>query len=132
MGGSIAEHLIEQVAGRHPEIPENTVGTVRLDLHDGGTTEHWRLAIDHQDVQVARSTAEADMVVHADRGVFERLATGSPRLVAALLRNDITVQGDVRLLLTLRRLFPGPPGAHRPRAPERVAGARPPSGTEAR
>ncbi|MFU8849795.1 SCP2 sterol-binding domain-containing protein [Micromonospora sp. SL1-18] len=132
MGGSIAEHLIEQVVGHHPEIPENTAGTVRLDLHDGGSTEHWYLTIDHQNVQVARATGEADMVVHADREVFERLATGNPRLVSALLRNDITVQGDVRLLLTLRRLFPGPPGARHPRQAERGPAVCPAPGAEAR
>ncbi|MEU8262522.1 SCP2 sterol-binding domain-containing protein [Micromonospora sp. NPDC048999] len=132
MGGSIAEHLIEQVAGRHNEIPENTAGTVRLDLHDGGTTEHWYLTIDHQDVRVARSAGEADMVVHVDRDVFERIATGSPRLVSALLRNDITVQGDVRLLMTLRRLFPGPPEARHAREAERSAGTPPAPGAEAR
>ncbi|MFU8873819.1 SCP2 sterol-binding domain-containing protein [Micromonospora sp. SL4-19] len=132
MGGSITEHLIEQVAGRHPEIPENTAGTVRLDLHDGGSTEHWYLTIDHQDVRVARAAGDADMVVHVDREVFERIATGSPRLVSALLRNDITVQGDVRLLLTLRRLFPGPPGAQDPRGAGRGAGRTPAPGAEAR
>ncbi|MEU2614795.1 SCP2 sterol-binding domain-containing protein [Micromonospora sp. NPDC007271] len=131
MGASIAEHLITQVAGRHPEIPENTAGTVRLDLSDGGRTEHWYLTIDHQDVRVARSSEDADMVVRADREVFERLAEGSPRLVAAQLRNDITVQGDVRLLMALRRLFPGPPGARHPREAERDAAARPAPGTGA-
>ncbi|MFD2766205.1 SCP2 sterol-binding domain-containing protein [Micromonospora eburnea] len=130
MGDSMAQRLIEQVGGRHPELPETTAGTVRLDLHDGGSTEHWYLTIDDQNVQVTRSTDDADMVVHASRAVFDRLAAGSPRLVAALLRNDINVQGDVRLLLTLRRLFPGPSGARRPRQAD--GGTRPGTGTETR
>ncbi|MFJ8580562.1 SCP2 sterol-binding domain-containing protein [Micromonospora sp. NPDC093277] len=130
MGDSMAERLIEQAAGRHPELPEGTAGTVRLDLHDGGTTDHWYLTIDHQNVQVGRSTADADTVVHADRAVFDQLAAGYPRLVAALLRNDINVQGDMRLLLTLRRLFPGPSEARHPRNADRRT--RPATRTEAR
>ncbi|SCF28894.1 SCP-2 sterol transfer family protein [Micromonospora viridifaciens] len=132
MGALSAEHLITQVvAGRHPELPEGTAGTVRLDLRDGASTEHWYLTIDHQDVRVTRSSEDADTVVHADREVFDRLAHGNPRLLSALLRNDLTVQGDMRLLMTLRRLFPGPPGARDPREAARDAGARPASGTEA-
>ncbi|SBT39092.1 SCP2 sterol-binding domain-containing protein [Micromonospora narathiwatensis] len=132
MGASMAEQVIEQVAGRHPELPEHTAGTVRLDLHDGGRTEHWYLTIEHQNVEVGRSTADADMVVHADRAVFDRLASGNPRLVAALLRNDINVQGDMRLLLTLRRLFPGPSAARHPRHADQGTGGRSAPGTEAR
>jgi hypothetical protein len=115
MGVSAVEHLERGVAGRHPELPENTAGTLRLDLNDGGHTEHWYLTIDHQIVQVARSADEAELIVRADREVFDRLAAGRLHLVAALLSNDLTAQGNLRLLLTLRRLFPGPPGARHPR-----------------
>ncbi|RZU74504.1 SCP-2 sterol transfer family protein [Micromonospora kangleipakensis] len=115
MGVSAVEHLERRVAGRHPELPENTAGTLRLDLRDGGHTEHWYLTIDHQNVEVARSPDEAELIVRADREVFDRLAAGQLHVVAGLLRNDLTAQGNLRLLLTLRRLFPGPPGARHPR-----------------
>ncbi|MFI7210031.1 SCP2 sterol-binding domain-containing protein [Micromonospora maritima] len=115
MSVSAAEHLARGAAGRHPELPETTSGTIRLDLRDGGHTDHWYLTIDRQDVRVARLAEEADLVVRADREVFDRMAAGRLHPAAALLRNDLTVQGDLKLLLTLRRLFPGPPEARHPR-----------------
>ncbi|PTA46224.1 SCP2 sterol-binding domain-containing protein [Micromonospora sp. RP3T] len=115
MSTSAAEHLARGAAGRHPELPETTSGTIRLDLREGGRTEHWYLSIDRQDVRVARSAEEADLVVHADREVFDRIAAGHLHLAAAVLRNDISAQGNLQLLMTLRRIFPGPPGARHPR-----------------
>ncbi|MCZ7438647.1 SCP2 sterol-binding domain-containing protein [Micromonospora sp. WMMC241] len=115
MSTSAAEHLARAAAGRHPELPETTSGTVRLDMLEGGRTEHWYLTIDRQDVRVERSAEEADLVVRADREVFDRIAAGRLHLAAALLRNDLAGQGNLRLLMTLRRLFPGPPDARHPR-----------------
>ncbi|WP_433286801.1 SCP2 sterol-binding domain-containing protein [Micromonospora sp. CA-244673] len=115
MSASAAEYLTRQVAGRHPDLPENTGGTIRLDLRDGARTEHWYLTIDHQEVWVTRVSDDADLVVRADREVFDRMADGRLNAAAALLRNDLTAQGDLRLLLSLRRLFPGPADARHPR-----------------
>ncbi|MEU4477530.1 SCP2 sterol-binding domain-containing protein [Micromonospora sp. NPDC023966] len=121
MSASAAEYLARQVAGPHPDLPETTAGTVRLDLRDGARTDHWYLTIDHQEVRVDRLADEAELVIGADREVFDRIASGRLNPAAALLRNDLTAQGNLRLLLTLRRLFPGPPGARHPRE---VAGER--------
>ncbi|WP_200210603.1 SCP2 sterol-binding domain-containing protein [Micromonospora coerulea] len=112
---SATQHLARRVAGRHPELPENIAGTLRLDLRDGGHTEHWYLTIGQQHVDVAPSADDAELIVRGDRGVFDRMAAGELHLAAALLRNDLTVQGNVQLLGTLRRLFPGPPDARHPR-----------------
>ncbi|MEU0153127.1 SCP2 sterol-binding domain-containing protein [Micromonospora fulviviridis] len=121
MSASAAEYLDREVAGRYPDLPETTAGTLRLDLRDGARTEHWYLTIDHQEVRVDRLADEAELVIRADREVFDRMAAGRLNPAAALLRNDLTAQGNLRLLLTLRRLFPGPPGARHPRE---VAGER--------
>ncbi|NJP34341.1 SCP2 sterol-binding domain-containing protein [Micromonospora thermarum] len=99
----------------HPDLPETTAGTVRLDARADGRTEHWYLTIADQRVAVTRSTAEADLVVRADRAVLDRIAAGTLHPAAALGRNDLTVRGDIRLFMMLRRLFPGPPGARHPR-----------------
>ncbi|WP_433318002.1 SCP2 sterol-binding domain-containing protein [Micromonospora chersina] len=123
MSVSAAEYLDREVAGRHPDLPETTAGTMRLDLRDGARTEHWYLTIDHQEVRVARLADEADLVVRADREVFDRIAAGRLHPAAALLRNDLTAQGNLRLLLSLRRIFPGPPDARHPREVAR-AGSR--------
>ncbi|WP_431875883.1 SCP2 sterol-binding domain-containing protein [Micromonospora marina] len=115
MSVSAVEHLTRGTAGRYPELPETTSGTIRLDLRDGGSTEHWYLTVDRQDVRVDRLAEEADLVVGADREVFDRIAAGRLHPAAALLRNDLTARGELKLLMTLRRIFPGPPGARDPR-----------------
>jgi ubiquinone biosynthesis protein UbiJ len=115
MTTSAADYLERSVPGRHPDLPETTAGTLRLDLQEDGQTAHWYLTIDRQHVQVSRSADDADLVVRADRSVFDRLAAGHGHIGSALLRNEVTVQGNLRLLMSLRRLFPGPAHARHPR-----------------
>ncbi|WP_026321946.1 SCP2 sterol-binding domain-containing protein [Salinispora fenicalii] len=102
-------------SGRHPDLPETTSGTVRLDLREDGRTEHWHLTIADQQVRVDQRGGDADLVLRADRAVFDRIASGALHPAAALGRNDLTVHGDIRLFMMLRRLFPGPPDARHPR-----------------
>ncbi|MFG3707933.1 SCP2 sterol-binding domain-containing protein [Micromonospora sp. NPDC047670] len=90
-------------------------GTLRLDLHEGAQTTHWLLRIDRGRVQVSREDQEADTVVGTSPALFEDLATGREDGVAALLRGDMTVTGDLRLVLQLERLFPSPPDSRGPR-----------------
>ncbi|WBB69930.1 SCP2 sterol-binding domain-containing protein [Micromonospora sp. WMMD812] len=115
MGTTVADYLRGLGPGLRPELPETTAGTLRLDAREDGRTEHWLLTIADQHVEVSRSAEDADLVVRADRSVFDEMATGHVHVSAALLRNDLTVQGDIRLLNLLRRIFPGPPGARHPR-----------------
>ncbi|MGW4500063.1 SCP2 sterol-binding domain-containing protein [Micromonospora sp. NPDC004336] len=90
-------------------------GTLRLDLNEGARTTHWLLRIDRGRVRVSQEDQEADTVVGASPELFEDLASGREDGVAALLRGDMTVTGDLRLVLQLERLFPSPPDTHGPR-----------------
>jgi hypothetical protein len=117
----VAERLSRLGTGRWPELPETTTGSLRLDVREDGRTEHWYLDIADQHVRVTRSADEADLVVRADRTVFDQLAAGEGHVVQSLLRNELTVQGDIRLLMLLRRIFPGPGGARHPRELGRAA-----------
>lgn len=125
MPTSAAEYLDRSVPGRHPALPETTCGTVRLDIHENAHTDHWYLTIDRQNVGVSRSAADAELVVRADRDVFDRLAAGRIHIGSALLTNEVSAQGNLRLLMTLRRIFPGPPEARHPREVARTRGGRP-------
>ncbi|MEV0724889.1 SCP2 sterol-binding domain-containing protein [Micromonospora purpureochromogenes] len=115
MATSGAEFLERLTSRRRPQLPETLSGTIRLDLHDGGSTEHWYLTVHDQCVDVTRSPDDADLVVRADREVFDRLVDGRTEVVQSLMRNELTVQGEMRLLLALRRIFPGPVDARHPR-----------------
>lgn len=46
---------------------------------------------------------------------FDKVTRGEANPIAALLRNEITVQGNLLLFHYFQRLLPGPPGAHDPR-----------------
>ncbi|MGC5329812.1 SCP2 sterol-binding domain-containing protein [Micromonospora sp. DT62] len=94
-------------------------GTLRLDLHEGAQTTHWLMRIDRGKVWVSRDDREADTVIGTSPALFENIAAGREDGVAALLRGDITVTGDLRLVLQLERLFPSHPDACGPRGPYR-------------
>ncbi|WP_433387153.1 SCP2 sterol-binding domain-containing protein [Micromonospora sp. KLBMP9576] len=96
-------------------------GTLRVDLHEGPQTSHWLLRVDHGRVQVTREERDADTVVGMDPELFEALAEGREAGLAALLRGDLAVTGDLRRLVLLDRLFPGPPDS---RGPRRFEGRR--------
>ncbi|MFD6565623.1 SCP2 sterol-binding domain-containing protein [Micromonospora profundi] len=124
MGATAAQFLQHLDAGRLTDLPETTSVTVRLDVRCDGCTEHWYLTIADQRVQVTRSSDDADLVVGASRDVFDKLANGQMHLAVALLRNELTVRGNMALLMLLRRVFPGPAGARHPRELGRAALAR--------
>ncbi|MEU6077510.1 SCP2 sterol-binding domain-containing protein [Micromonospora sp. NPDC047074] len=90
-------------------------GTLRLDLHQGAQTTHWLLRIDRGQVRVSQEDQDADTVIGTSPELFDDLATGREHGIAALLRGDMTVTGNVRLLVQLERLFPSNPDARGPR-----------------
>ncbi|MGC4807109.1 SCP2 sterol-binding domain-containing protein [Micromonospora sp. DT233] len=90
-------------------------GTVRFDLREGAQTTHWLLTIDEGRLAVSQADREADTVIMTSPALFEELATGREHGLAAFLRGDMTASGDVRLVVPVERLFPGPPTSQGPR-----------------
>jgi len=106
------EKFFEALAtrGREPLL-RSASGTLRFDLVDGGAVEHWRVAIKKGDVSVSQEKAKADAVVRVDRDLFDRIVTGRENAMAATLRGVLVPEGDLGLVMSFQRLFPGPPGA---------------------
>lgn len=94
-------------------------GTVRFEIVDGKRIERFNVTVDGGDLTVSGRSVRAQGVVRADRALFERIATGELNPIAAVLRGELAIQGDWRLLVLLQRLFPSPP---RKKASRRVAG----------
>ncbi|WFE41997.1 SCP2 sterol-binding domain-containing protein [Micromonospora sp. WMMD998] len=92
-----------------------TSGTLRFDLHEGARSTHWLLEIDRGRVRVRPEDGEADTVVGTGPRIFGALVEGRENAIAALLRGDMTVVGDLRLVLQIERVFPGPPDSRGPR-----------------
>jgi putative sterol carrier protein len=95
----------------HEPLLEKINGTLRFDLRSRQRTDHWLITIRRGDVTIAEQDGSADCVVQMDRALFARVADGTENAVAALLRGEIGVEGDIELLMLFDRLFPGPPDA---------------------
>lgn len=108
--------FFERLGRRRAEMLSRRVRmTLRFDLEGGGGIDHWFAAFDEGTVRVAHEERQADFTVRANKGLFDRIVTGEVDLGAALFRNQIAVEGNLSGLALLRKLLPGPPGAHDPR-----------------
>jgi len=106
--------LFEELGRRaHEPLLEKVSGTIRFEIVNGKHTERWLVSIDKGDVSVSRKNVRADCTFHADKAVFERLASGEMNAMAAFLRGDIVLDGDSELLVPFQRLLPGPPRRRR-------------------
>jgi ubiquinone biosynthesis protein UbiJ len=74
-------------------------------------------------VDVTRDASAADCVVQAKAEVMDGLASGRSNALTALLRGELSLEGDRRLLVKVQRLFPVPIG-RRATDSSRVVGRR--------
>ena len=96
-------------------LPAKVNGSVRFDLSRGDQCDHWLVAVKQGNVFVSRDAADADAVVRADADTFRSIVTGETNMLAALLRNELSVEGNLPLVLAFRRAIPSAPGASDPR-----------------
>lgn len=123
----VAAEFFNSLPGRAPALMRLPVaGTIRLDLVEDRRTEHWYVMVAPGRAEVSRDERPTDAILTMNVPVFDELVTGRTRAIAAVLRNDATFGGDVRLFLALQRFFPAQPGTRDPRevAREKVAARR--------
>ncbi len=94
-----------EARGREPLLAR-TKGTIRFDL---GRGKGWLVSIEEGRISASRVNSRADAVVHVSEGLMEDLVTGRANATAAMLRGEVLVEGDLALVQTFQRLFPGPP-----------------------
>jgi hypothetical protein len=94
----------------HDPLLAKAKGSARFEVVEGGRTERWLVTIDRGDLTVSRRNAAADCVVRADRATFDRIAAGRANFLAAALRGEVALRGDLSLLVLIQRLFPRPAG----------------------
>ena len=108
--GEATARLFDELAGRgHEPLIANAVGSLRVELADGGRTDAWLVTMDRGRLSVSRGGGDADCVMRADAALFDALASGEANPMATLLRGAMTYEGDPELLLWFQRLLPGPP-----------------------
>jgi putative sterol carrier protein len=97
--------------------PEPLLGSVRGSLRfevTNGRVDRWLLSIDGRgNLSVSRKAGKADCIVRASRKVFAGIAAGELNAFAALLRGEVVVEGDPKLLVRFQRLLPSPPRPER-------------------
>ncbi|QGN47747.1 SCP2 sterol-binding domain-containing protein [Micromonospora sp. WMMD558] len=116
MGGAVEAFFLGLGQRGRADLPPRIRGSIRVDLVDGGHTDHWYVDMTAEDAVVVTQEAKpADTVMTTTHEFFERLIRGDTPLIAALFRNEATSAGDPRLVLTFRRFFPAPSGTLDPR-----------------
>ena len=80
----------------------------RFDIVTGRKTDRWFVTVDNGDIAVTRQPSHADCVHPRGQGALRQGGGGKLNAVAAVLRGDLEVEGDWRLLVRMQRLFPGP------------------------
>ena len=93
---------------RREPLLQNVSGTLRFDLVDGERVEHWYLTIKNGDVAVSHEDAEADAIVRTGKALFAGMTAGKVNAMAAALRGALVPQGNLALIVSFQRLFPGP------------------------
>jgi putative sterol carrier protein len=89
----------------------NVTTTIRIDLDQGNTQEHWLLTVDRGHISVSNKKVKADTALHTDKDLFDRMVRGEANAMASVLRGLVTVVGDPEIVVALQRLFPSPPNA---------------------
>lgn len=106
--------FFEALAERgHEPLLGHVTGTLRLEIVDGDTIEHWHVAVTKGSVKVSRKNAKADANVRVSRALCDKISSGSENAMAAMLRGELVPEGDLRLTMLFSRLFPGPPRSGR-------------------
>jgi putative sterol carrier protein len=106
------EEFFDGLAATEQRPLHELQGTVRFDVDEDGTVEHWLMNIDHGQVDISRRNSKADAVVGADQALFGRMISGDANAMTAGLRGQLRFEGDPRLVVAFGRLLPGPPGGH--------------------
>lgn len=107
-----ADAFFDGLAARgHEPILSSMSGTLRFDVTNGRRTQHWYVTVRKGDVEVSREDAAADAVLRVGRELFASIAAGTTNAMAAMLRGELELDGDLGLIVSFQRLLPGPPRA---------------------
>ncbi len=102
--------FFEALAARgHEPLLGHVTGTLRVEVVDGDTIEHWHVDVNKGSVKVTRKNSRADAIVRMPRSLCDQITSGRENAMSAMLRGELVPEGDLRLTMLFSRLFPGPP-----------------------
>lgn len=100
--------FVELASRAYEPLLRKASGSMLFEVVDGRRTRRWLVGVERGDMTVRTGGGDASCVIRADKVVFDKVASGRANAVAAVLRGDLQVDGDWRLLVRMQRLFPGP------------------------
>jgi hypothetical protein len=104
-GDAVTAFFEEESSRGYEPLLRSVSGTVRFDLVSGKTTERWLVTIRKGNLAISRRNAAADTVMRLSRTLFEAVIKGETNLLPGLLRGEVVIEGDYRLMIMVRRLF---------------------------
>jgi putative sterol carrier protein len=123
--GEATTDFMEGLSRRgHEPLLETTTGTIRVELvKNGKPSERWLVSIDKGDIHVSHKGGKTDCTFRVPEELFDGMASGEVNPFAALLRGQVFVDGETRLLARFQKLFPSPP-RKAPRTSRKPGGGR--------
>ena len=108
------EQFFDELGRRgHEPLLDRMDAIGRVEVHDGGRTARWLVAVRGGYVTVSKGDgdAEVDWVMTAERRAFERVVHGDTGALAALIRGTLRMQlvDPNQKFGLIWRLFAGPP-----------------------
>ena len=100
-------------------LPGWVAGTLLIRVEYADNAELWRFIMRDRAVALDHGVEPAEATLAVPAALLHQLMAGREQVIAALLRNEATLVGDVRLLLAFRRFFPSAPGSGDPRLKNR-------------
>ena len=104
-GDAVTAFFEEESSRGYEPLLRSVSGTVRFDLVSGKTTERWLVTIRKGNVTISRKNAAADTVMRLSKTLFEAVTKGETNILPALLRGEVVLEGDYRLMIMIRRLL---------------------------
>jgi hypothetical protein len=115
IGSNATREFFRALGGRgyEPTLAD-VAGSVSFEIVGANRSDHWLVRIDDGHLEVAERDGKADCRVRIHEELFEKLIRGDANAMAGALRGSAVLSGDLELLLTLQRIFPGPKDQQRP------------------
>jgi SCP-2 sterol transfer family len=107
----LVDRFFEELSRRgHDPLLDRAESTGRFEIVRGEHTDRWLVTVKGGYITVSRGDGDADWVMRADRGAFNRVIHGDAGALAALVRGtlSVTFEADAYRLGLLVRLFAGP------------------------
>ncbi|GIJ13153.1 SCP2 sterol-binding domain-containing protein [Micromonospora andamanensis] len=106
---SLLVRYLEDLRGdsrRFDTLPGSLTATIRLDIHTTQGVDKWFLLINKGIVQSSKESTHPDLVMCAPQQLFDDFTCGNSRVMPALFRNAMQIEGDLRLLTIFDRILP--------------------------